>query len=91
MAARATLDKGLSGRVVPYGIFTGIAVLQVGEAFIPILAGWATQIRTGEKSSFATQINFNLEHERFVFSFIRCWRASIHENVPTSALQLGCE
>ena len=78
LAADAILPDRFCSHVVTNGVFAIIAVLQIGNAVIPIVAGGATQVRAAKKLYVGVDFKLDLKGESLITSFIGCFRSAVH-------------
>jgi hypothetical protein len=78
------------GHAVPHGKLKGITVLQVGYAFVPVVALQATQVRSGDKGLVTVNVQLGLEGKGLIAAFVRLWSTAVnqkHRNRTRSSWQ----
>ncbi len=65
-AAFAAVEVGAGGDVVADRVLRHVAIVQVGEAFVPIRAVQAVQVHAGDQRPVRLDVHFHLERERGV-------------------------
>ena len=77
--ALAIFELGLGRDVVANGTLAVVAILEVGDAIVPILAFKATEIGTGYETCLGSNFELGLKGERVVPLLIAGRYAAIHE------------
>lgn len=74
---------------MPDGILTRIAILQVGDLFIPVVAFQAPKVRTGHEAFLAADFKLCLEGEGFIASVVGCRFPAVDEKHGNRSRSLG--
>jgi hypothetical protein len=73
------IHNRFGGYTVPHGKLEGIAVLQVGHAFIPIVALQAALVRSGDKGLVAVNVQLGLEGKGLIAEFVYLWGTTVDQ------------
>ena len=73
------VDNGFGGNAVPHGELAGVPVLQVGNAFVPVVAFQAPQVRPGDERPVAVDVQLGLEYEGFITEVVGLRWAAIDQ------------
>ena len=63
-------QSGFCSDIVAHSVFAGIAILQVGDAIVPIVAGQAPQIGPRNQGHIGADLELRLKGECLVLLFI---------------------
>ena len=87
--ALAVFQLRLGGDVVADGTFAVVAVLQVGDALVPVFAFQAAEVGTGNETALGCDFELGLKGEGFVAEFVGRGRSTIDEEEGERPRSLG--